>query len=116
MTKCYLRTLPRETAVFDFVRDGTLSSGGVNNSLGLMPSASESEQITVNVGFANPVSMRLMYVRNNPAASAKSSCDKPDSSRNCLIRKPKARLGLSAVTSTVVLVSIDTLPITAKVH
>jgi hypothetical protein len=120
MSKCYLRTLPRETAVFDFVRGGTLSSGGINNSLGLMFNASESAQITVKVGFAKPVSIRLMYVRNSPAASAKSSCDKPDASRNCLIRKPKARFRLSAVTSEFdfvgSLLGIDTMPITAKVH
>ena len=116
MTKCYLGIRPRETAAFDLVRCGTLSSGGSNNWLGLMLSASERVQITVNVGFAMPVSMRLMYVRNNPAASAKSSCDKPAASRNCLIRKPKARFGLSVFASDVDFVGIDTMPITAKVH
>jgi hypothetical protein len=116
MSKCYLSTLPRETAVFDFVRGGTLSSGGSNSSLGLILSAPESAQITVKVGLAAPVSIRLIYVRNTPAASAKSSCDKPDSSRNCLIRKPKARFELNVVTSEVDLAGIDTVPITAKVH
>ncbi len=116
MSKCYLGIRPLETAAFDLVRGGTLSSGGSNNSLGLIFSAAERVQITVKVGFAMPVSMRLIYVRNSPAASAKSSCDKPAASRNCLIRKPKARFGLSALTSDVDLIGIDTMPITAKVH